>query len=84
MGQIGNYTSIWSLNNDIQFLIKENSRLKKLMIFFTLLSFLCYFFLCFVNYTQAGRLNEQKKLLIVQQKQINQLILNAEYNELQK
>ena len=56
------------------------------------------FFLCFTclflcvglailfsyNQKQDNRLNEQKRLLIAQQKQINQLILNAEYNELQK
>ena len=33
------------------------------------------------SYQQHNRLNEHKRLLIAQQKQINQLILNAEYNE---
>ena len=56
------------------------------------------FFLCFTclflcvglailfshNQKQDNRLNEQKRLLIAQQEQINKLILNAEYNGLQK
>lgn len=33
-------------------------------------------------YKHENRLNEQKRLLIAQQEQINKLILNAEYNKL--
>lgn len=35
-----------------------------------------------INYKKTERLNEQKRLLIAQQEQINKLILNAEYNTL--
>lgn len=36
------------------------------------------------NYKQTERLNEQKRLLIAQQEQINKLIINAKQNELNK
>lgn len=35
-----------------------------------------------IHYEAQNRLNEQKRLLIAQQEQINKLILNAEYNKL--
>jgi len=34
------------------------------------------------DYKNTQRLNEHKRLLIAQQEQINQLILNAEYNKI--
>ena len=55
--------------------------------------FLCFTCLCLTiglaalfsqNQKQENRLNEQKRLLIAQQEQINKLILNAEYNGIQK
>ena len=36
----------------------------------------------YYSHQQDNRLNEHKRLLIAQQEQINQLILNAEYNKL--
>lgn len=42
----------------------------------------CVLALALLSNKQKNRLNEQKRLLIAQQQQINKLILNAEYNKL--
>ena len=53
--------------------------------------FLCFTCLCLCvglatlflhNQKQENRLNEHKRLLIAQQEQINQLIINAQYNKI--
>lgn len=44
----------------------------------------CVGFLSYDVYKSNNRLNEHKRLLIAQQEQINQLILNAKYNERNK
>lgn len=38
----------------------------------------------YISHKQTERLNEHKRLLIAQQEQINQLIINARKNELNK
>lgn len=86
MSQYGNYTSrsTFSLESDMMNLQKENKRLTNVVFLFSSLFFACYLFLCFINYKQAERLNEHKRLLIAQQTQINQLILNAKKHEITK
>ena len=48
--------------------------------------FFCFFFVILFseNQNHENRLNEQKRLLIAQQEQINKLILNAKQHELNK
>lgn len=57
----------------------QRSREIRAFAFATLVLFV---FTGFCFYKQTERLNEHKRLLIAQQTQINQLILNAEYNKL--
>ena len=75
MGQRENYTSIWALDKDIKELKLKIYVLYFILSFWIVLSIS----LIFLTEKNESRLDAHKKVIELQQKQINQLIIHCEY-----
>lgn len=87
MSQNGNYTNIWALDKDIKRLTKDVRQIyNNLPYIVTLLLISFSFSTC--SYDKINRYNKRldahKEVIELQQKQINQLIINAKYERNKK
>lgn len=62
----------------------ENKKISFIYYCLFLAIFNCLVILFFMNYRQNNRLDEHKKVIELQQKQINQLIIHCEYERNRK
>ena len=86
MSQYGNYPKPnykdWNHQFQINKLNKEIETNKNSILIVFIYAIILTVFNLYYSHKQDNRLNEHKRLLITQQEQINQLIINAEYNNL--